>query len=121
MTTFRAYPAPARRRVIAEKRRPLRPVSVEGVRWDVLVITLGLALLVFLGVLFSDAEALLTGGERIGSLQAGIESLESTNFSLREKLSIARSHPVLVQKSLEKAQAEEPERVVLLSPPPEAE
>ena len=118
MTVLRTYPAPARRRrVIAEMRQPMRPISAEGVRWDVLVISLGLVLLLILGVLFSDAEALLAGGDRIGSLQAGIESLEGTNSLLRERLDLARRHPVLLQKAAE--QNALPERIVTLSPAPE--
>ena len=113
------YHAGNRRRVIAEKRRPMPAVSSEGVRWDALVLSLGLALLLILGFLFSDLKSLAAGGDRIGALQAGIRSLESTNSLLRSEVALARRHPVLVQKELEKARSEEPQRVVILSPAPQ--
>ena len=72
MTVLRTYPAPARRRrVIAEMRQPMRPISAEGVRWDVLVISLGLVLLLILGVMFSEAEALLAGGIGLAACRLG--------------------------------------------------
>lgn len=83
------------RRVIDEKRPALPAFSVDGIRWDVLLVTLSLVLLILLGVLFSDLEALHSGGHRIAQLSAGIETLEDTNVLLRNRLSLAMSHPVL--------------------------
>ena len=83
------------RQVIDEKRPALPAFSADGIRWDVLLVTLSLVLLILLGVLFSDLEALHSGGHRIAQLSAGIESLEDTNVLLRDRLSQAMSHPVL--------------------------
>ena len=87
------------REVIAEKRTSLPILSRGGIRWDVLVITLTLLALLFTGILFADLEALYAGGNRIGKLSAGIESLEGSNTLLREQLSIALNHPVLRNQS----------------------
>lgn len=103
-----------KRRVIAEKRRPLPAFSAEGIRWDVLVITFVLALALFFCVLGSDLEALVTGGNRIGKLNAGIASLEESNGLLRERISLASGRTVLSVR----ADAGEPEQIVFLSPAP---
>ena len=87
------------RQVIDEKRPALPAFSANGIRRDVLLVTLSLVLLIFLGVLFSDLEALHSGGNRIAQLSAGIETLEDTNVLLRDRLSVAMSHPVLQHAS----------------------
>ena len=89
------------RGVIDEQKAVLPVFSAKGVRWDVLVVTVTLLVLVFAGVLFADLEALYSGGDRIGKLSAGIESLESSNSLLREQLSIALNHPVLRNQAAE--------------------
>ena len=91
------------RSVIDEKRTVLPAFSAQGIRRDVLAAALALLLILFAGILCADLEALYAGGERIGKLSAGIASLEDTNALLRDRLSVAMSHPVLVR------QAEAPE------------
>ncbi len=98
--------------VIPEKRLPLPAVSAEGIRWDVLIISLSLIALLFLGVLCADIGALFSGGDRIGKLTAGIASLENSNSILREELSWARAD---LSAGLKES---EPARIVILSPTP---
>ena len=107
----------ARRDVIAEKKAPLPAFSPEGIRWDVLVIVLSLAALLFLGILIADVSALYTGGTRIGKLSTGITSLEASNGLLREEISRASVQSF----ELRSAENEEPERIVVLSPAPAEE
>lgn len=104
-----------RRGVIAEKKQPLPMFSAEGIRWDVLAVALALVLVLFLAVLISDVNALYTHGDRIGSLNAGIASLEINNSSLREAISGAHS---LAGTYVRSGADSEPERVVVLSPAP---
>ena len=103
-----------KRRVIAEKKHPLPAFSGEGIRWDVLVVTLTLALLLILCVLGSDLEALINGGKRIGKLNAGIASLEESNGLLRDQISRTASQSFAIRR----ADSEETERIVILSPAP---
>ena len=103
-------------KVIDEKRPSLPALSAEGIRRDVLAITLALILLVFTGILAADMSALFAGGERIGKLSAGIESLEGSNSLLREELSAALNHPVLRNKAAGTETVNE--TVVVLSPVP---
>ena len=88
-----------RRNVIDEKRQSLPRFSAEGIRWDVLTVALALALLLFVSVLVADVGAIFAGGDRIGRLSAGIESLEGANQVLRQELSAALNHPVLRGKA----------------------
>ena len=107
-----------RRHGVIDKKRSSLPVfSPDGVRWDVLVIALALALLLFVCILAADVGAIFAGGDRIGKLSAGIESLEGTNSILRQELSVALNHPVLRSKA--ESETELNERVVILSPSPE--
>lgn len=101
-----------RRSVIAEKKTPMRPFSSEGIRWDVLVVLLALALLLFICILVSDVSALCSGGYRIGRLSDGIASLEESNSALREKLYWTRDRWVLPWAAESSADAE---RTVILS------
>ena len=87
------------RRVISEQRTTLPLFSARGVRWDVLIVALTLIALLFLGILCADLGALFSGGDRIGKLSDGIASLESSNSLLREQLSLAMLHPVLLSKA----------------------
>ena len=103
-----------KRGVIAEKNRPLPAFSLEGIRWDVLLVTLSLILLVIFCILGSDLEALVNGGSRIRKLNAGIASLEESNSLLREQISRTAGQGFLVRN----ATGEEPERIVVLSPAP---
>lgn len=112
----RSFPA-ARRDVIAEKKAPLPAFSTEGVRWDVLVITLSLVLLVFIGILAADLNALYTGGTRIGRLSSGIASIEESNDLLRAEISRASLKSFRFQRT----ESTEPERIVILSPSPAEE
>ena len=106
----------ARCGVIAEIKRPQRAFSAEGLRGDVKVIALTLALVLFLCVLIADVSALCAGGDRIGRLSSGIASLEQDNDLLREEISLAR----IRARSYERQQADgEPDTVVVLSPAPE--
>ena len=104
-----------RRDVIAEKRKPMPPFSSEGIRWDVLVVLLALALLLFICILVSAVSALCSGGYRIGRLNSGIASLEETNTHLQEKLYWERDRWVL-PRSADSADAE---RTVILSLAPQ--
>ena len=97
-----------------EKKHPLPAFSVEGVRWDVLVVTLSLVLFLFLSILCLDTGALLSGGSRISKLNAGIASLEEDNSLLREKISRAAAEPF----QLRSADSEGTERLIILSPAP---
>ena len=101
-----------RRDVITEKRQPLPALSAEGIRWDVLAVTLTLVMAVFLFVLILDVSALFAGNDRIGRLSAGIASLESSNSILQEELSWARSDLSADRKD------GEPVLTVVLSPAP---
>ena len=103
-----------KRCVIAEKKHPLPAFSSEGIRLDVLVITLALALLLFVCVLSADLEAVVRGGKQIGKLNAGIAMLEADNSYLREQISRTASQSFPVRKAAD----EEPERIVILSPAP---
>ena len=87
----------SRRSVIDRKASMLPAFSREGIRWDALIIVLSLLLLVFAGILFSDLDAICSGGDRIGKLSAGIVSLEGSNAMLQEELSLAMRHPVLAR------------------------
>ena len=111
----RSMPA-ARRGVVTGNSHPLPAFSREGVRWDVLVITFALVLLLFLSVIIIDLSALYAGGSRIGKLSSGILSLEQSNDRLREEISLARIRAQSYE--LQKAADEEPERIVVLSPAP---
>ena len=97
------------REVIDEKRIGLPAFTAESVLRGIL--TAVLILLVI--VLLADLAAVHDSGDRIGRLSAGIESLEGTNSTLRQKLSLALNHPVLRRK----AEGAEPanERTVILS------
>ena len=106
-----------RRGVIDEKRSSLPVFSAEGIRWDVLVIALSLVLLLFVCILAADVEAVFAGGDRIGRLSAGIESLEGSNSMLRQELSAALNHPVLRNKAADTETLNE--RIVVLSPAPQ--
>ena len=106
-----------RRGVIDKKDASLPAFSSEGIRWDVLVIALSLALLLFVCILAADVEAVFAGGDRIGKLSEGIESLEGTNSILRQELSVALNHPVLRSKA--ESETVLNERVIILSPSPE--
>lgn len=101
-----------RHNVIPEKKLPLPAVSAEGIRWDVLAVTLTLIVAAFLIVLISDVSALSAGNDRIGRLSAGIASLESSNSILREEISWARTDLSANQKE------GDPVRTVILSPAP---
>ena len=80
-----------RRDVVREKRRPLKPFSSEGVRRDVIFVTLSLLLVLFLCVLAADISAVMAGSSRIGRLNVSISSLEESNSLLRQELSRAGS------------------------------
>ena len=105
-----------RREVIAERRTALPVFSSKGIRWDVLMVSLLLLLLLLMGILLADMEALHAGGERIGKLSTGIISLEDTNSLLRQELSVAMNHPVLRSKA--ESMAPENETVIILSASP---
>lgn len=98
--------------VIAEKKQPLPALSAEGIRWDVLAVTLTLVVAVLLFILISDVSALFAGNDRIGRLSAGIASLESSNSILREEISWARADLSADRKN------GEPVLTVVLSPAP---
>ena len=84
-----------RHEVIAEKRIALPVFSAKGIRWDALLTALMLLLLLFLGVLLADMQAISAGGARIGKLSAGIEALETSNTQLRQELSFAMNRPAV--------------------------
>ena len=112
------YSSGSRHSVIARKASVLPVFSAEGIRWDALVIIFTLLLLLFAGILFSDLEALHAGGERIGKLSAGIESLEGSNAMLQEELTLVMRHPVLVRMNETAGSEEETESVITLSAAP---
>ena len=107
----------ARHGVIAEKRRPQRAFSGEGLRSDVQAIALVLALVLFLCVIVADVSALCAGGNRIGALSSGIAVLEQDNDMLREEISLARNRARSYE--LQKTADTEPGTVVVLSPAPQ--
>ena len=109
----RRFPA-SHHTVIAEKSRPLPAFSGEGVRWDALVITLSLVLLLIVCVLGADLEAVVSGGKRINKLNAGIVSLEADNSYLREQISRTAAGSFFLQRTGDT----ETEHVVVLSPAP---
>ena len=106
-----------RREVITERKTALPVFSAKGIRWDALMITLLLILLLFTGILLADMQALHAGGSRIGKLSAGIMSLEDSNSQLRQELSLAMNHSAL----LSWAESINPvnETVIVLSAAPE--
>ena len=103
-----------RREVIPEKRRPLPPLSSEGIRRDVIIVILSLLLVLFLCVITADISAVLSGSSRIGRLSVGISSLEENNSLLRQELSRAGNNVYTSRLS-----GTEPKRIVVLSPVPE--
>lgn len=106
-----------RREVITERKTALPLFSAKGIRWDALMVTLLLILLLFTGILLADMQALHAGGSRIGKLSAGITSLEDSNSQLRQELSLAMNHSAL----LSRAESINPvnETVIVLSAAPE--
>ena len=87
------------RSVITETVHALPVFSSRGIRWDVLIITLALLMMLFFSVLLSDVHALNAGGQRIGQLSEGIASLEDNNALLQAQLNtsllnVARSATV---------------------------
>lgn len=111
--------ASARRRtVIAGQRAPMPVFSARGVRQDVLAVVVAALLAVFLIVLVADVNALHGSDKQIVRLNSTIESLESGNALLRDQLSTALRHPVLVRAALEDGEPLN-EQVVFLSPAPE--
>lgn len=117
-SVFTARPARGgtvpRRGVIAEKRRPLRFFSREGIRGDVLTTILVLVLILCLCVLAADISALYSGGIRVGRLSAGVASLEQDNGQLQEQISRVQANLLTYRQNRET----EPERVVVVSPAP---
>ena len=108
-----------RREVIAREDLVLPAFSSRGIRRDVLAVTVALLLVLFAAILFADMNALRAGDDRIGQLSAGIESLEGTNASLQQQLSLAMRHPVLTRMNAQSEAAAEAEvqeeRVITLS------
>lgn len=104
-----------RRDVIAEKKAPMHAFSHEGIRGDVLAAVLALALMLFIGLLVLDLNALYTRGNEIGTLNAEITGLKEDTFYLRETVSSARAwaDSYVLRKD------EEPVMTVVLSPVPE--
>ena len=94
-----------------EKRRPLPPFSSEGIRRDVIIVTLSLLLVLFLCVLAADINAVLSGSSRIGRLSVGISSLEENNGLLRKQITRAESMAFTTPQS----GSEDPGRTVLLA------
>ena len=92
--------------------------SARGVRQDVLAVVVAALLAVFLIVLVADVNALHGSDKQIVRLNSTIESLESGNEVLRNRLSTALRHPVLVRAALEDGEPID-EQVVFLSPAPE--
>ena len=92
--------------------------SARGVRQDVLAVVVAALLAVFLIVLVADVNALHGSDKQIVRLNSTIESLESGNALLRDQLSTALRHPVLVRAALEDGEPLN-EQVVFLSPAPE--
>ena len=103
------------RSVITEKKHPLPVFSSDGIRWDVLVISLSLILVLFVSILVSDMSALYAGGDRISQLSTGIASLEQSNSILRDEISRTRYYP----SGTRNAEDGEPEKIVIISPEPE--
>ncbi|MCR5566025.1 MAG: hypothetical protein K6F61_04175 [Clostridiales bacterium] len=97
--------------VIMEKRRPLPPFSREGIRRDVIIVTLSLLLVLFLCVLTADINAVLSGNSRVGRLSVGISSLEEHNGLLRRQITRAESMAFTTPQS----GSEDPGRTVLLA------
>ncbi|MBR5960034.1 MAG: hypothetical protein IKZ98_03500 [Clostridia bacterium] len=77
------------RSVVTETVRTLPVFSSDGIRWDVLLVTLALLLMLFFSVLLSDVQALNAGGQRIGQLSEGIASLEDNNALLQAELDVS--------------------------------
>lgn len=76
------------RSVVTETVHALPVFSSHGIRWDVLMVTLALLMVLFFGILFSDLQALNAGGQRIGQLSDGIASLEDSNAQLQAQLNV---------------------------------
>lgn len=80
------------RNVVTEKRRP-RP------RPAALVVALLLVLIFFGSILLADLSSVYAYTTTVNDLAAGINSLESSNRLLREELSAAMNHPVLLRQA----------------------
>ena len=93
-------------------------LSSRGIRQDALAVVVTVLLAVFLIVLIADVTALHSNDTQIVRLSSTIESLESGNEVLRNRLSTALRHPVLVRAALEDGEPID-EQVVFLSPAPE--
>ena len=93
-------------------------LSSRGIRQDALAVVVTVLLAVFLIVLIADVTALHSNDKQIFRLNSTIESLESGNALLRDQLSTALRHPVLVRAALEDGEPIN-EQVVFLSPAPE--
>ena len=106
------------RSVIAGTRAPMPVLSSRGIRQDALAVVVTVLLAVFLIVLIADVTALHSNDTQIVRLSSTIESLESGNEVLRNRLSTALRHPVLVRAALEDGEPID-EQVVFLSPAPE--
>ena len=106
------------RSVIAGTRAPMPVLSARGIRQDALTVVMAVLLAVFLIVLIADVNALHSNDTQIVLLNSTIESLESGNALLRDQLSTALRHPVLVRAAAEDGEPTD-ERVVFLSPAPE--
>ena len=107
------------RPVITEKWVPAPAVSARGVRRDVLAAVAAVLLAVFLVILIADVNALQSGGSEIGRLSRTIDALESGNAQLRQQVSAAMRHPVLLRKAAEESGETLNEQVVFLSPAPQ--
>lgn len=73
--------------VVNENRGKLQMISREGIRADIVLVALILALAIFAAVLFSDLASISSGSRNIGQLQHTIGSLEDTNSRLRTQVS----------------------------------
>ena len=93
-------------------------LSSRGIRQDALAVVVTVLLAVFLIVLIADVNTLHSNDKQILRLSSTIESLESGNEILRDQLSTALRHPVLVRAALEDGEPID-EQVVFLSPAPE--
>ena len=79
--------AKSRYGVITEKKERLRAFSREGIRGDVVLLTLALAAVVFVTVLCGDLFSVSSGSRHIGELRMSIGSLEDANSRLRNRVS----------------------------------
>lgn len=107
-----------RHSVIAGQRAPIPAISARGIRQDVLAVVITVLLAVFLIVLIADVNALHSNDKQIVRLNSTIEALESGNALLRDQLSTALRHQVLVRAAAEDGEPLN-EQVVFLSPAPE--